>query len=219
MSVAPLPLPKRHVRLSSSERRLQIVETAMRLFAEKGFRGVTTRELAAEVGVSEPVLYMHFETKRDLYSAILEALAIGPTQLGQKSFSQSANDRDFFLNLGQGILAWHTADPNRSRLLLFSALEGHELAELFHTRQISTFFDTLAAHIRSRIDAGAFRPTDPLITARAFCGMIGSYAQRITIFKCPDSPEIQQQTLEKMVDLFLQGIQQVPAFAVQSAHS
>ena len=53
-------------RLTSEERRASIVEAACKLFADKGFRGTTTRELAAAVGVSEPILYEHFKTTRDL---------------------------------------------------------------------------------------------------------------------------------------------------------
>jgi len=62
-------------RMRGEERHAAIVRCAIRLFAEKGFRGATTRELAASVGVTEPVLYQHFETKRDLYAAIIEAKA------------------------------------------------------------------------------------------------------------------------------------------------
>ena len=60
-------------RLPALERRQAIIEAAAGLFAEKGFRGVTTRELAQAVGVSEPVLYQHFQTKRDIYEAIVES--------------------------------------------------------------------------------------------------------------------------------------------------
>jgi AcrR family transcriptional regulator len=49
-------MPKRQ-RLSKDQRRQAIVEAAAALFAERGFRGVTTRELAKAVGVTEPVLY------------------------------------------------------------------------------------------------------------------------------------------------------------------
>ena len=64
------------VRMKSAERRDAIVRSAIHLFAEKGFRGATTRELAAAAGVTEPVLYQHFRTKSDLYSAIIEAKAV-----------------------------------------------------------------------------------------------------------------------------------------------
>ena len=50
------------VRMRSVERRAAIVRSASRLFAEKGFSGATTRELASALAVSEPVLYQHFRT-------------------------------------------------------------------------------------------------------------------------------------------------------------
>ncbi len=65
------------VRMKSEERRAAIVRSAIHLFAEKGFRGTTTRELAAAAGITEPVLYQHFRAKSDLYSAIIEAKAGG----------------------------------------------------------------------------------------------------------------------------------------------
>ena len=62
-------------KLSKADRRKAIVETAANLFAEVGFRGGTTRELAKRVGVTEPVLYEHFQTKSDLYAVTAVATA------------------------------------------------------------------------------------------------------------------------------------------------
>jgi AcrR family transcriptional regulator len=59
--------------MTSEERRAAILAAAVRLFAERGFRGTTTRALARAVGVSEPVLYEHFKSKHELYKAIVEA--------------------------------------------------------------------------------------------------------------------------------------------------
>src|SRR3989304_5650061 len=50
----------------------KILESAIRLFAEKGFSGTTTREIAEKAGVNEALIFRHFSTKRDLYSAIIE---------------------------------------------------------------------------------------------------------------------------------------------------
>jgi AcrR family transcriptional regulator len=62
-------------RMRGVDRHASIVRSAIQLFAEKGFRGTTTRELAAALEVTEPVLYQHFRTKSDLYSAIIDAKA------------------------------------------------------------------------------------------------------------------------------------------------
>jgi AcrR family transcriptional regulator len=69
---------KTAARLSSSERRKAIVEAVREVFAEKGFDGTTTRDLAAAAGVSEALLYKHFPSKQSLYAAMLEACTEGP---------------------------------------------------------------------------------------------------------------------------------------------
>ncbi len=65
-------------RLSSEERREAIVEAVKGVFADKGFDGTTTRELAKAAGVSEALLYKHFPSKELLYAAMLDACARGP---------------------------------------------------------------------------------------------------------------------------------------------
>jgi AcrR family transcriptional regulator len=59
-------------RISSTERRREIVAVVRDLFAKKGFDGVTTRELAAAAGISQTLIYKHFPSKRSLYTAISE---------------------------------------------------------------------------------------------------------------------------------------------------
>src|SRR5215208_6519149 len=59
-------------RMCADERRLQIAEVAMRLFSESGFRGTTTKEIAQAAGVSEAIIFRHFATKEELYTAIVD---------------------------------------------------------------------------------------------------------------------------------------------------
>jgi AcrR family transcriptional regulator len=61
-------------RLSGPERRQAVVETACRVFAKGSYHGSTTAQIARETGVTEPVLYRHFSSKRELYLACLDAV-------------------------------------------------------------------------------------------------------------------------------------------------
>ena len=194
--------------MTSEERRASIVEAACRLFAEKGFRGVTTRELAASIGVTEPVLYEHFRTKRELYSAIIEDKASEGMQALEKTrarFADSADDYAFFTELADSILDWYTQDPAFVRLLLFSSLEGHELKDLFHDR-IRDCFEAVIAYIASRIEAGAVRPVDPAVAARAFFGMIAHYAMTSVVFGYNRLPGSPREVLHQMVRIFINGL-------------
>ena len=59
-------------RLSAEARRAAVLDTARRVFSGSSYRGVTTAEIAREAGISEPILYRHFGSKRDLYLACLD---------------------------------------------------------------------------------------------------------------------------------------------------
>jgi AcrR family transcriptional regulator len=59
-------------RLAADERRALILEAAGRLFGERGYEGVTLDRIAAAAGVTKPVLYRHFASKKALYLALLE---------------------------------------------------------------------------------------------------------------------------------------------------
>ena len=196
-------------RMTSQDRREAIIDAAVKLFAEKGFRGTTTRELASAVGVSEPVLYQHFETKRDLYRAIIQRKAqAGEERIKAKlgPYFEQADDIAFFTKLAEMIIEWHTEDPDYIRILLYSALEGHELSELFHECQCSSFLNQVTDYIRRRIDAGAFRAIDPGAIAGSFAGMVAHYSQNQVI--CPhavaDFPK--DAVIPVFVSIFLEGV-------------
>jgi AcrR family transcriptional regulator len=59
-------------RLTAIERRQAVLDTAGRVFARSSYRGATTAEIAREAGITEPILYRHFGSKRDLYLACLD---------------------------------------------------------------------------------------------------------------------------------------------------
>jgi len=196
-------------RLSAKDRKAAIVEAAMRLFAGKGFRGTTTRELAAAVGVTEPVLYQHFATKRDLYTAIIESISKDEHKDADarlEAARAAADDRAFFTRLGELILDWYIQEPRSIRLLLFSALEGHELSEIFYERQMVVLYRMLTDYIGKRVKKGAFRKMDPYLAARAFTGMVSHQGMAIAVFSLDDLKGSRKEIVESIVNIYLDGI-------------
>jgi AcrR family transcriptional regulator len=59
-------------RLPAAERREALLEAALAVFAQGSYSGATTAEIARAAGISEPILYRHFASKRDLYLAVIE---------------------------------------------------------------------------------------------------------------------------------------------------
>ena len=66
------PVAAARTRLSAEARRQAVLDTACRVFFDKSYRGATTAEIAREAGITEPILYRHFGSKRDLYLACLD---------------------------------------------------------------------------------------------------------------------------------------------------
>lgn len=202
--------PSDKQRLPSADRKSAIVEQAIRLFAEKGFKGTTTREIAAACGVSEPVLYQHFATKRDLYNAIIDEQSrrgAGPFEAEILPYLDKSDDYGFFTALARLILEWHSKDPGTMRLLLFSALEGSELAEIFFERNANVFLSKFSDYLSRRMEEGGLRRMNPTLAARTFIGMVGHYAMDRNVFGMRQDDVSDPEVIEAMVGIYLRGMQ------------
>lgn len=195
-------------RMRHDERRAAIVASAIHIFAEKGFRGTTTRELAASLGVTEPVLYQHFETKNGIYEAIIEAkIAEGSKRIADLEKSvQSADDRAVFTQIAGMILDRYDRDPDFIRLLLFSALERHEVGQQFFGTVVTRFYGIVSGYIRKRIRAGAFRKVNAAIAARCFIGMVQEHGLIPALFGSRSPAVGRKKLIDEIVSVFLDGI-------------
>lgn len=173
-------------RMAGGERRQQILEVAMRLFSQRGFSGTTTKEIATEAGVSEAIIFRHFANKQELYSAILDFKACAGSLTDLHSHVADAIRRkdDFavFSGLARELMERHERDTEFLRLLTHSALEGHELAEMFWDRHVRELYDFLGGYVRARQRDGAMREVDPRIVVRAFLGAVIHHSLNNTLW-------------------------------------
>src|SRR5258708_1698616 len=117
------------MRLSAPDRKEILMAAARDLFSEQGFRGTTTRQIAERAGVTEAIVFRHFASKDELYWAVLERQCKGKARLESILGLQALGDREVFVTIADDILRRHTEDKTLHRLLLFSALENHELSD------------------------------------------------------------------------------------------
>jgi AcrR family transcriptional regulator len=195
-------------RIPGEERRRLIIESAARLFSQHGFGGTTTREIARAVGVSEATVFKHFDTKEQLYAAIIEAKAQTQQVLGVIGpLAEAHDDVGLLRTLATELIERTQSDPTLMRLLFFSALEGHALADLFFRRRVLTLDVFLGRYIGERIAAGAFRPADPLQMAWNFIGMVTFYVLLHELFGQKPPPHLTRAlAVEEMVATFLGGV-------------
>jgi len=192
-------------RISGKARKAGIIASAASLFAEKGFNGTKTREIAARAGVSEALIFKHFPSKEDLYAAILAEDSPVPSLLDSvKKLAEKRQDEAVFQLIANTIVGG-APEQELMRLIFFSALEGHELSDMFFRNHIRVFYDFLAGYIQQRIDEGAFHPLPPLIAARSFMGML-IYHRLLTVLFHARLPHTAEDISHTFVNIMLSGL-------------
>ncbi len=199
-------------RMAGGERRLQIVRVATSLFSERGFRGTTTKQIAQAANVSEAIIFRHFATKKELYAAILDDKACGAdfeeTRAAMAKIMATGDDHAVFTTLARQMLQHHEDDQQFMRLLLYSALEGHELFRMFWDRNVRVLAEFLRGYTRERQRQKAFRNLDPKIVVRAFMGMVMHHSLINNLFdKSRDLLDIEHDdAAREFTDILLHGI-------------
>ncbi len=187
----------------------KILETAIKLFSEKGFNGTTTKEIAEMAEVNESLIFRHFSTKRDLYGAIIEKkIEEEPgIELTIETHKDSKDDRLVFTAIASRMFEKCGRDPSFIRLLHFSALEGHELSDMFFETYVEYVNMLLCDYIETRIADRAFKNINALYASQAFIGMIVNHiiVQELFGEKKRNKPD-QEQVIETFVEIFLEGI-------------
>lgn len=108
-------------RLSSQDRKLQIVQAALGLLAEVSVDRLTTRLVAAEIGVSQPALFKHFPSRDSILEAVMEHVRLSLEQSVKQVFLTQAGTKQKVLGLLQGLFRFAEANPGAPRLLFFDA--------------------------------------------------------------------------------------------------
>lgn len=148
-------------RLSAEERRHAIVDAVREVFADKGFDGTTTRELAKAAGVSEALLYKHFPSKESLYAAMLDACAKGPTFAEFKrilTLDASTSTLVFMVHfvVTRFIQGW-AGDPDKNvmdRLSVRSLLDDGAFIKLTHKKFAPAWIAKFEACLKAAAKAG-----------------------------------------------------------------
>ena len=176
-------MTEKHIRVSSLDRRRQIIKVAAEIFAEKGFRGTRTREIAARARINEAILFRHFPKKESLYWAVIDSKCRGARGRRElRTILKASAPAQALAGVAEDIFRRNLEDPARGRLFLYSALENHRLSQRFFRTHLAPYFDVLCDYIRAQIRRGAFRRVDARLAARGFLGMVAHHYQVQELF-------------------------------------
>jgi len=194
-------------RLSKELRKGQIANIAAELFAKKGFNGVTTKEIAKKAKVNEAIIFRYFPTKEHLYNEIInQKVKVSPDML-DLSAMETGDDRKVLRSIADLLLKEVEKDSTFLRLVFFSSLEGHKLAELFLQSRTNIPFDFLLSYVTKRREDGAFKDIKPMVMTRSFFSMIFNYVLVKELFNVPKEMKLtDSEAVEGFIDIFLNGV-------------
>jgi len=185
---------------SPEETRNRILAATRQLFAKKGRRGTTTREIAELAGVNEATLFRHFGNK----DAIIEAVANFYCPVGAVQDVAESLSGDLETDLRR--LATVLADRMESvRDLIVASLVEEEADSSLSTaawRGPSAIRQIVIDYMTKQVAAGSLQG-DPLLLARVFMGMIFAYV--IGRKKFPDTAHGAQEIIDFQINVFLNG--------------
>lgn len=194
-------------RLSADERRASIIEVAKRLFAQNGFHGVSIDEIVKAVGVSPAILYRHFNSKEELYEAVLHEFSCT-----RESYVETVVEDDIgFENVLRGMTRVFVSsivkNPDLLKMELHSQLEGSDASREFFLNRWKSFTDYIEYNLAELQAQGRIDEINVKVAALMYQGMI----REVLLLKCLQAGDRFENVsiddlVNQLIDLFLKVI-------------
>jgi AcrR family transcriptional regulator len=180
-------------RMAAADRRRHLIETAIRLFTEGSYHGTTTAEIARAAGVSEPILYRHFASKRDLYLAGLEHVWAKTREDWERKLAEATDACSAVEAIGKGHVSVRSPKLQLAELWVQALGESAKDAELKrhlrrHMREVHDFVADLIRRGQAQGAIAAERDADSEAWIMLAGGILGMVGRRVGLL---DDSELQ----------------------------
>jgi AcrR family transcriptional regulator len=154
------------------------------------------------------MIYHHFPSKEALYDAILEKKMERTKHLYfPTDAARGRQDRAVLETIIATFLREQTEDNSFMRMLLFSALEGHNLARKFVRKPLQDFFNFLGTYLEAGMKDGTIKSLNRQVAARLLLGMAHFLVLLREIYRDPAIKDLGIEDLGRLiVDVFCNGI-------------
>jgi len=155
----------------NNERPKQILSAAVELFRDRGFEATRLEDVADKAGVSKATIYLYFESKEDLFFALIREKVVPmleQTIAQAEAFEGPASE---FLRLkaqSVGRLFAHSEQGAILKLVISEARRFPDLTDYYRTEVPERGLENIAKMVRRGIDEGEFRECDERAAATAF---------------------------------------------------
>jgi AcrR family transcriptional regulator len=205
-----LPAGQPKFRRRPADRPAEILSAALEVFAERGFQAARLEEVARRAGVSKGALYLYFETKADLFRAVVTD-AISPNIERTKAVASAEVPFEQAVRMGVGMLAGKVVTDRRItgvvKLVIAESRNHPELATIWHETVVEPGVQLLTGLITAAQARGEVRAGDPRLFAFGLMGpMVLSMVWRETFEPVGARPLDVVALAEQHLDTVLRGM-------------
>lgn len=195
-------------RLSAEERRASIITVAKRLFAQTGFHGVSIDEIVNEVGVSPAILYRHFESKEELYQAVLQEFSATRESYVETIVADDIGFEQVLRGMTTVFVASIMNHPDMLKMEMHSQLEGSTASQEFFLNRWKSFTDYIEFNLTELQTQGKIKPINAQAAALMYQGII----REVLLLKCMQSTDRLKETpvailVDEVITLFMKIIE------------
>lgn len=162
-------------RRRSEARPGEIVQAALEVFAEKGFAAAKLDEIAAKAGISKGALYLYFETKEDIFRAVVREAVVPNIDLVEAMLAQATIPFPDLLRLAVGRIVAVVGTSRLgavAKLVVGESRNFPELARVWHDEVVSRALGAMTGALAKAQERGEVRPGDPRLQAFSIVGPI-----------------------------------------------
>lgn len=197
------------VEIKHSDTYLMIVKTAQQLFMTHGYRGVSTRKIAEQCGITQPALYHHFQNKQTLYAAVIH-FTLNQTETVLQGILQKANSfRERLFQTALYMINNFRVDLTQMFHDIVNELSTQHQQEI-HKWWVKGFLHPVVKMIDDGRAAGQIRDLDTIFTnttelAYILLNLIKSVLPPTQTKDLPNTSETEKKA-KLIVELFLNGV-------------
>ncbi|HPI93373.1 MAG TPA: TetR/AcrR family transcriptional regulator [Deltaproteobacteria bacterium] len=185
-------------------RRDRILESALAIFAEKGFQEATISEISKAAGVSDATVYEYFKSKEELLFAIPEEITENSIKDTEKVLPYLRGAESKLRAIVQSYMTTYETNPEYANLIMLQLKSNRNFLKTKAFEVVRDAARMLLACIQEGIESGTFRKdTDPYLVRAIILGTIEHLCTRKHL---QGQPENMLSQVDPMVDLILDGI-------------
>lgn len=194
-------------RLTAEQRKATVIDAATRLFAEKGFHGVSVDDIVKDVGVSPAVLYRHFSSKEALYEAVLRQLASQREDYLEAVPFADGSLEDILRAMTKVFVGSISRNPGILKMELHSLLDGSGANRQFFDNRWKNFTDFIEYMIAELAEDSGLDGVNAEVASLMFQGMI----REALLTKCLEPvdrfPDLDiDRIVDELITLFMAAI-------------